>query len=62
MKRTAQQVSVQILSQTQVRRAQCVVQLVETSAVVLAFQVTLDALEGALDALKAGLKGSHLVS
>lgn len=62
MKLTAQKVSVQVLGQAQVRGAQCVVQLVETTAVVLAFQVTLDALEGALDALETGLEGSHLVS
>lgn len=59
-RRTAQQVALQALSQAEVRRPQGIVQLAKAAAVVPSLDITLDALEQGLDALKASVKGSKI--
>lgn len=53
---TTQQVTLQVLAQAEVGRAQRLVELVEASTVVLALEVVLDDLEQLLDARESGVE------
>lgn len=57
---TAQQVTLQALSQAKVRRPQGVVELAEAAAIVTALDVTLDALEQGLNALQTSVKSGEI--
>lgn len=57
---TTQQVTLQVLAQAEVGGAQCLVELVETSTVVLVLQVSLDDLEQLLDARESAVKLGEL--
>lgn len=60
-RRTAQQVTPQVLCQTKMRRPQGILELVETTAVVLALQITLDVSEQLFDALESSIQSGDMV-
>ena len=57
---TTQQVALQVLAQAEVGRAQCLVELVKASTVVLALEVVLDGLEQLLDARESAVELGEL--
>lgn len=58
---TTKNSAMQTLRQAQMRRLQCLLQLIELIFVVLTLQITLDSLEDLFHAQKAGVEGSDLV-